>query len=150
MEHWTWTTAHEIWRWHLTLVHTSIDSACVMFLLPLWFCAINPAVCQQEWYDVFYKNFLQGYVGTSHKAPGVKSRPGYLSTKQWRNSGLVTWQRLPSYPTVQTQQQKALLLGQPRAYIKRQHGQKTFYFYFYFMPSLRLYIHRGSGQCLRQ
>jgi hypothetical protein len=28
---------------------------------------------------------------------------GYLATKQWRNSGLVTWQRLPSYPTVQTQ-----------------------------------------------
>jgi hypothetical protein len=29
-------------------------------------------------------------VGTSHKAPGVKSRPGYLATKQRRNIGLVT------------------------------------------------------------
>jgi hypothetical protein len=38
-------------------------------------------------------------VGTSHKAP-VKSRTGYLATKQRRNSGLVTWQRLPSHPTV--------------------------------------------------
>jgi hypothetical protein len=36
----------------------------------------------------------------------------YLATYQWSNKGLVTWQRLSSYPTVQMQQGKALLLGQ--------------------------------------